>query len=59
MSRRQKLPKWCMGRAVREDIRTLWIAKDPELLKILENIRELEIRFEIRPAEDERWSQAA
>ncbi len=40
-------------RAVREDIRTLWANKDPELLKILEGIRMLEFKFGIQ-SEDAR-----
>jgi hypothetical protein len=43
-------------RAVGENIRTLWINKDPELLKVLEGIRELEIKLE---SEDEPRSRRA
>jgi DNA invertase Pin-like site-specific DNA recombinase len=44
-------------RAVREDIRTLWLNRDPELLEVLSNIRKLEIKFGIR-SEDGRRSAA-
>lgn len=43
-------------RAVREDIRTLWVKRDSELLKIVESIRKLEKKFtvtgEARPDDD-------
>jgi len=39
-------------RAVRDDIRTLMINRDPELREILANIRSLEIKFGIRPANE-------
>jgi hypothetical protein len=35
-------------RAVREDIRTLWINRDPELMSVLEDIRKLEMKFGTR-----------
>ena len=35
-------------RAVSEDIRTLWVKRDPELLEILENIPKLEIKIGVR-----------
>ncbi len=41
-------------RAVREDIRTLWVKCDPELLEIIHNIRTLEIKFGIRSRDDHR-----
>lgn len=42
------------SRAVREDIRTLWLNRDPELLEIIQNIRTLEIKFGIRSKDDRR-----
>ena len=39
-------------RAVRDDIRTLWLNKDPELLKIIESIRALEIKLGIRSSDE-------
>jgi len=39
-------------RRVRDDIRTLYTHGDPELLKILENIRKLEIKSGIRSEDD-------
>ena len=41
-------------RAVREDIRTLWVNRDPELLAIIQNIRTLEIKFGTRSKDDRR-----
>jgi hypothetical protein len=38
-------------RAVREDIRTLWVNKDPELLTILDDIRKLKIKLGIQSEE--------
>jgi hypothetical protein len=37
---------------MREDIRTLYITRDPELLSILENISKLEEKFGIRRDDD-------
>ncbi|MDO8875555.1 MAG: recombinase family protein [Pseudolabrys sp.] len=41
-------------RAVREDIRTLWLNRDPELLEIIQKIRTLEIKCGIRSEDDRR-----
>jgi len=38
-------------RAVREDIRTLWANRDPDLLHILHNFTQLKIKFGIRSAD--------
>jgi len=46
-------------RAVREDIRTLWVTKDPELIKIVSGIRELEIRLGIQSSDEPRRSRRA
>jgi hypothetical protein len=40
--------------AVRDEVRTLWINRDPELLEIMENIRKLETKFGIQPKDDRR-----
>jgi site-specific DNA recombinase len=39
-------------RAVRDDVRTLWMNRDPELLEIFANIQALEIKCGVRPASD-------
>jgi site-specific DNA recombinase len=39
-------------RAAVEDVRTLFIKKDPELMTILENIKKLEIKFGIQSEDD-------
>jgi hypothetical protein len=44
-------------RAVREDVRTLWRDRDPELLEVLEGIQKLEVKFGIR-SEDGRMAVA-
>ena len=36
-----------MVRAVRDEIRTLWINRDPELVDVIESIRELEIKLRV------------
>jgi hypothetical protein len=41
-------------RAVVEDIRTLWVGKDPELLEILNNINALYLKCGIRPVDAHR-----
>jgi hypothetical protein len=41
-------------RAVREDNRTLWRDRDPELLEALEDIQKLEVRFGIRSEDGRR-----
>jgi site-specific DNA recombinase len=44
-------------RAVREDIRTLWVDRDPELIHIIQNIRKLEIKFGIRSDDHRRTAE--
>jgi site-specific DNA recombinase len=39
-------------RAVRDDVRTLWRNRDPELVEILANIQALEVKFGARPGPD-------
>jgi hypothetical protein len=41
-------------RAVREDIRTLWVKRDPELIEIIQTIWKLEIKLGIRSEDDRR-----
>jgi len=49
-----KLRALLILRAVREDVRTLWANRDPELLEIIYTIRKLEIKFGTRSEDGRR-----
>jgi hypothetical protein len=41
-----KLPKTQVERAMREDIRTLYVQRDPEFMRVLDNIKKLDAKLE-------------